>query len=153
MTKVLTGVLSVGLLAAGSGGAIAANNNIDKQDVDNKYFTHTEIQDGKTFYGYGRGDAEYLSDHVLTEEGIEQIKVDNTEPEQVPDVPVDESFNGTVHESGKAPYSYEHEGIEISSERALTQEELGQVKVDNTEPESAPDNIPVDESFKGTISK
>ncbi|MGE7022580.1 hypothetical protein [Solibacillus cecembensis] len=52
MTKVFTGVLSAGLLAVGVGGAFAANDNVDKQAVDNKYFTHTEVQHGQTFYGY-----------------------------------------------------------------------------------------------------
>ena len=78
MTKVLTGVLSAGLLAAGAGGALAANDNVDKQDIDNKYLTHTEVQDGKTFYGYEREGAEYFSDLVLTEQEIEQIKVGNS---------------------------------------------------------------------------
>lgn len=49
-TKVLTGVLLVGLITAG--GAFAANGKIDKQEVENKYFTHSEVQDGKTFYAY-----------------------------------------------------------------------------------------------------
>jgi len=152
MTKVLTGVLSVGLLAVASGGVFAADS-VDKQEVENKYFTQSEVQNGQKFYSYEYGDLEISSDRVLTEEGIEQVKIDNSEAESSPDIPVYESFTGTIHESnGQGSYSYEHGNIEISSDIALTEEEVKQIKIDSTEAESSPD-IPVDESFKGTIHK
>lgn len=96
MTKVLTGVLSVGLLAVASGSVFAADS-VDKQEVENKYFTQSEVQNGQTFYSYEYGDLEISSDRILTEEGIEQVKIDNSDAESSPDIPVDESFKGTIH--------------------------------------------------------
>lgn len=151
MNKMLTGVLSVGLLA-GTGGVVSENETIETQEGENKYFTHTEVEDGESFYGYVYDGVEILSKFALTQAEMEQITMDKTELEQAqaPGIPVD-SFKGTIHEDEETAYSYEHEGVDISSEIPLRQEEIEQITIDELEQElELAQGIPA-ASFKGTI--
>ena len=47
--KVLTGVLSAGLIAVVSGN-VFASESVDKQESENKYFMDAEVRDGNTYY-------------------------------------------------------------------------------------------------------
>lgn len=96
--KVLTGVLSAGLIAVVSGN-VFASESVDKQESANKHFTHAEVRDGNTYYENEYKNTEISSDYAIPEEVIEGIIVDNSEEgleDVADDILVDESFTGTI---------------------------------------------------------